>query len=126
LDVCNRQMLSVAFDTNDIIRDVKIQHTLGVIDADCDVRSYSGKVRSRMGATGHGLLFGDRCDRSQQVYGFPHPDDHFAGGAGESNSFVYHFDRGTKGTQLTLQIRCDSAFNQVRTIELTASSRANP
>lgn len=126
LDVCNSQVLSVAFDTNDIIRDVKIQHTLGVINADCDVRSYSRSVRSRMGGTGHGLLFGDRCDRVQQVYGSPHSVEHSARGKQESNSFVYRFNRGTKGPQLTLEITCDSASRQVSTIELAASGPANP
>ena len=126
VDACNSQMLSVAFDTNDTIRDVKIQHTLGVVNADCDLRSYSRSVRSRMGGTGHGLLFGDRCDRVQQVYGSPHSDEHSARGAQESNLFVYHFDRGTKEAQLTLEITCDSASKQVRTIELAASRPANP
>jgi len=79
-----------------------------------------------MGGTGHGLLFGDRCDRVQQVYGSPHSDEHSARGAQESNLFVYHFDRGTKEAQLTLEITCDSASKQVRTIELAASRPANP
>jgi hypothetical protein len=126
LDVCNRQMLSVAFDTNDIIRDVRIQHTPGVTNADCDLRSYSRSVRSRMGGTGHGLIFGDRCDRVQEVYGSPHSGEHSARGGQESHSFVYHFDRGSKGTKLTLEITCDSTSRQVRTIALSASGPANP
>jgi len=126
LDVCNRQMLTVSFDTNDIIRGVRIQHTPGVTDADCDVRSYSRNVRSRMGGTGHGLLFGDRCDRVQQLYGSPHSDDYSASGTQESNSFVYHFDRGSKGSQLTLEITCDPASKTVKTIELTAPGPVSP
>jgi hypothetical protein len=126
LDVCNHQMLTVSFDTNDIILGVRIQHTPGVTMADCDVRSYSRNVRSRMGGTGHGLLFGDRCDRVQQLYGSPHSDDHSASGTQESNSFVYHFDRGSKGSQLTLEITCDPASKTVKTIELTAPGPVNP
>ena len=120
LDVCNSQMLSVAFDTNDIIRGVRIQHTPGVTNADCDLRSYSRSVRSRMGGTGHGLLFRDRCDRIQQIYGPLHSDEHSAHGAQDSTSYVYNFDPGAKGTKLTLEISCDSASEQVRTIELRA------
>jgi hypothetical protein len=126
LDVCNHQMLTVSFDTNRIIRGVTIQHTPGVTDADCDLRSYSRNARSRMGATGHGLLFGDRCDRVRQLYGPRYSDDHSASSAQESNSFVYHFDRGSEGIHLTLEITCDPASKTVKTIQLTSPGPVNP
>ena len=69
VDVCNFQMLTVTFDRNNVIRDVTIQHSPGVTDADCAPKAYSRAVRARMGGTRHGLVFRDRCDRVQEISG---------------------------------------------------------
>jgi hypothetical protein len=120
LDVCSFQMLTVTFDTNKIIRDVTIKHAPGVIDADCEIKSYSRSVRSRMGGTRHGLVFQDRCDRVEEIYGttqFKSQDHLF------NKAFLYRYD--FKGRSLTFEVTCDSD-NEVEVIKLATSDLGKP
>jgi hypothetical protein len=120
VDDCNYQMLTVTFDRDNLVRDVTIQHSPGVTNADCDLRSYSRAVRSRMGGTRHGLLFRDRCSRVQEIYGAP---PQLQGEATGKKDLMYRYD--FKGRSFTFEVTCDSASN-VDMIKLTSSSSSKP
>jgi len=86
---------------------------------DCDSKASTRSERARMGGTGHGLVFWDSCDRIRQIYGKPQAQDRSAHGA----EFVYQFDRVVKARSLAFELTCDSDFNGVKTIKLTASNK---
>jgi len=127
LDPCNHQELTVAFEPNRVIRQVRIQPEPSESIVDCSAKSYSRSVRTRMGGTGHGLVFRDRCERIRQVYGMPGSEATRADGSKELHQFVYRFDQGPQGRSLILEIACDSSLDQAESIRLTlAESAAKP
>lgn len=121
VDVCDSPMLTVTFDRNDIVRDATIQHSPGVTNADCDLKSYSRGVRSRMGGTRHDLVFRDGCDRVQEIYGAPQSQGE---SAHNKKELKYRYD--LNGRSLTFDVTCDSVQNYVEAIKLTASGPAEP
>jgi hypothetical protein len=124
---CTQQTLTVSFDTNGVIWEVKIEPAPQTsIIFDCDSRAYSRSVRARMGGTGRGLVFRDSCSRVRQLYGAPQRQDRSLLGDKDNDLFVYRFDRGIKQSLLTLEITCDSARNEVRSLKLTASGTSKP
>jgi hypothetical protein len=124
---CTQQMLTVSFDTNGIISEVKIEPAPQTnVIFDCDSSAYTRSARARMGGTGRGLVFRDSCTRVPQLYGAPQLPSRSLLGATDHDLFVYHFDRGVRQGLLTLEIRCDSAHNKVQTVELTAAATLKP
>jgi hypothetical protein len=121
-DACNREMLTVAFDSRGTIREVRTERQyLG--EGDCELSAYTRSARARLGGTGHELVLRDSCKRIQQIYGLPQ-SQHLL--ARDRKEFVYRFDRIVKGNTLTLELICDSTRDQVETMKLTASSPSKP
>lgn len=119
-DFCTHQELFLTLDSSGLIQEVAVGHELADTDADCTPHSYSREVRAKFGS-GRGLLFRDRCERIQEIYGQPESKNSSANGNEQLESYVYRNDEAGKGVPLTLGVTCNVTENYVDGIKLTVS-----
>lgn len=116
-DVCNHQQVLVAMDESGLIRAVVVEQELAIATSDCTPGSYARKVRERFGS-GRGLLYGDHCERIQELYGTAQSKASSNEGGKQIESYAYTFESNSKSPALRLEVSCNTTSNLVNKLRL--------
>lgn len=116
---CTNQELAVTDDANGVIQELVVQPPLGASNVDCTRKSYSRAVRARFG-TSRGLLFDDRCERIQEIYGPPESTIPSKVGGEQFLSYLYTFSADV--VRLHFEATCKTATDQVDKLELSVAA----
>ena len=121
-DGCNHVELVVDAEATGLIREVRVETEIGIANNDCTQGSYSREVRSRFGSS-HNLVYRDRCERIQQIYGAPSSESSSEDDQNRLKTYVYSYPAEGKTPPLNWEVTCattkDGEYSRVYVMKLS-------